>query len=74
MAFLGGACYDTTQENKKSKGGNLYIGGDAPITIQSMTNTKTSDVEATVNQIKALEEAGDMKSGCAGYGSCQGHR
>lgn len=46
------------RKTRKVKVGNLYIGGDAPITIQSMTNTKTSDVEATVNQIKALEEAG----------------
>ena len=38
--------------------GNLFIGGDAPITIQSMTNTKTSDVGATVKQIHALTEAG----------------
>jgi len=46
------------RKTRKVKVGNLYIGGDAPITIQSMTNTKTSDVEATVNQIKALEESG----------------
>lgn len=46
------------RKTRKVKVGNLYIGGDAPIIIQSMTNTKTSDVEATVNQIKALEEAG----------------
>lgn len=38
--------------------GDLTLGGGAPILIQSMTNTKTSDVEATVAQIKALQEAG----------------
>ena len=38
--------------------GDVAIGGDAPISIQSMTNTKTSDLEATVKQILALEEAG----------------
>ena len=38
--------------------GNRVIGGDNPILIQSMTNTKTQDVEATVAQIKALEVAG----------------
>ena len=38
--------------------GNRVIGGDNPILIQSMTNTKTQDVEATVAQIKALEAAG----------------
>src|ERR1700720_1566611 len=38
--------------------GNVPVGGDAPITVQSMTNTVTSDVEATVAQVRALEEAG----------------
>ena len=40
------------------KVGNKFIGGDNPILIQSMTNTKTKDVEATVNQILSLEELG----------------
>ena len=38
--------------------GNVVIGGEAPIAIQSMTNTKTWDVKATVEQIHRLEEAG----------------
>ena len=38
--------------------GNKVIGGGNPIMIQSMTNTKTEDVEATVNQIQKLEEVG----------------
>ena len=38
--------------------GDKIIGGGNPILIQSMTNTKTEDVEATVRQIKSLEEAG----------------
>lgn len=38
--------------------GNKKIGGGNPILIQSMTNTRTSDVKATVAQIKRLEEAG----------------
>lgn len=38
--------------------GNKVIGGDNPILIQSMTNTKTQDVAATVAQIKELEKAG----------------
>ncbi len=38
--------------------GNKVIGGGNPILIQSMTNTKTEDVESTVAQIKRLEEAG----------------
>lgn len=38
--------------------GHVAVGGDAPITVQSMTNTDTKDVKATVAQILALEEAG----------------
>jgi (E)-4-hydroxy-3-methylbut-2-enyl-diphosphate synthase len=38
--------------------GSVAVGGDAPITVQSMTNTLTHDVEATVAQIQALERAG----------------
>ncbi|WP_085907050.1 flavodoxin-dependent (E)-4-hydroxy-3-methylbut-2-enyl-diphosphate synthase [Kiloniella majae] len=38
--------------------GNVPVGGDAPITVQSMTNTLTTDVKATVEQIHAMEEAG----------------
>lgn len=45
-------------ETKVIKIGNCSIGGGNPIRIQSMTNTKTEDVAATVAQILALEEAG----------------
>src|ERR1700744_4067950 len=38
--------------------GPVAVGGDAPITVQSMTNTLTHDVKATVEQILALERAG----------------
>lgn len=38
--------------------GNVKIGGMAPVAVQSMTNTATQDVPATVSQIKRLEEAG----------------
>ncbi|WP_439106426.1 flavodoxin-dependent (E)-4-hydroxy-3-methylbut-2-enyl-diphosphate synthase [Congregibacter sp.] len=38
--------------------GNVPVGGDAPISVQSMTNTETCDVAATVGQIAALEAAG----------------
>ena len=38
--------------------GNVKVGGDAPITVQSMTKTDTRDVEATVRQIKGLEAVG----------------
>lgn len=43
---------------KKIRVGDLYIGGDAPITIQSMTKTDTRDWKATIDQIKELEEVG----------------
>ncbi len=45
--------------------GGVVIGGGKPIAIQSMTNTKTEDVKATVAQIKALEEAGCEIIRCA---------
>ncbi|KNC09796.1 4-hydroxy-3-methylbut-2-en-1-yl diphosphate synthase [Klebsiella sp. RIT-PI-d] len=38
--------------------GNVPVGGDAPISVQSMTNTSTCDVQATVNQILALQRVG----------------
>ena len=38
--------------------GNVYIGGTNPISIQTMTNTKTNNIKATINQIKLLENAG----------------
>ncbi len=46
------------QETRSVQVGPLVIGGDAPISIQSMTNTKTEDIEGTVAQILRLEEAG----------------
>lgn len=38
--------------------GEVPVGGDAPISVQSMTNTLTPDVQATIGQVRALEEAG----------------
>ena len=38
--------------------GNVPVGGDAPISVQTMTNTRTTDVAATVAQIRAAERAG----------------
>lgn len=38
--------------------GNVPVGGDAPITVQTMTNTLTPDVAATVAQIQAAADAG----------------
>ena len=43
---------------RKIKVGNIYIGGDHRVTVQSMTNTDTRDVKATINQIIKLQEAG----------------
>jgi (E)-4-hydroxy-3-methylbut-2-enyl-diphosphate synthase len=45
-------------KTRKIKVGNIYVGGDAPITVQSMTNTDTRDVASTVKQILSLEAAG----------------
>ena len=48
-------------ERRKSRQimvGDVPVGGDAPIAVQSMTNTPTDDTAATIAQIKALEEAG----------------
>lgn len=42
---------------KKIYIGNVAVGGDAPISVQSMTNTDTCDVDSTVSQIKSLEAA-----------------
>ncbi|NMB08450.1 MAG: flavodoxin-dependent (E)-4-hydroxy-3-methylbut-2-enyl-diphosphate synthase [Tissierellia bacterium] len=46
------------KETKKIMVGNVPVGGDSNITVQSMTNTVTKDVKNTVSQIKKLEEAG----------------
>ena len=40
--------------------GGVPIGGGAPVTIQSMTNTRTDDVEATLRQIRELAAAGKI--------------
>ena len=46
------------KKTKQISVGNVKIGGDALISIQSMTNTITEDVDATVNQINSLEDEG----------------
>ena len=46
------------RKTKKIKVGKLEVGGDAPISVQSMTNTLTTDVDATIKQINELAEAG----------------
>ena len=44
--------------SNRVKVGGLFIGGGSPVSVQSMTNTRTCDVEATSAQIRALEDAG----------------
>jgi (E)-4-hydroxy-3-methylbut-2-enyl-diphosphate synthase len=46
------------KETRQIHIGNVAIGGGAPISVQSMTNTKTTDTESTVAQINALQAAG----------------
>src|SRR5579864_2503798 len=46
------------RKSRKIYVGKVPVGGDAPITVQSMTNTLTNDVKATVEQVQALERAG----------------
>ncbi len=46
------------QETKPVRVGNVVVGGGAPIVVQSMTNTDTADVDATVAQVAALAQAG----------------
>ena len=46
------------KKTRKVKVGSVYVGGDAPVSIQSMTNTDTRDVEATLKQIRELYNAG----------------
>ena len=43
---------------KEIKVGNVKVGGNAPISVQSMTNTLTTDIKGTINQIHLLEDAG----------------
>ena len=46
------------RKTRKIKVGNVEVGGDAPISVQSMTNTLTTNVDATIKQINELTEAG----------------
>ena len=46
------------RRSRKIKVGNVFVGGDAPITVQTMTNTKTTDIDATLKQINSTVEAG----------------
>jgi len=46
------------RKTKKIKVGSVEVGGDAPISVQSMTNTLTTDIKATIKQINELKNAG----------------
>jgi (E)-4-hydroxy-3-methylbut-2-enyl-diphosphate synthase len=48
----------TRRQSRQIMVGNVPVGGDAPIAVQSMTNTNTLDVDATVEQIRRLETVG----------------
>ena len=48
----------TRRKSRKIKLGNIFVGGDAPITVQTMTNTLTTDIQATLDQINSTVEAG----------------
>jgi (E)-4-hydroxy-3-methylbut-2-enyl-diphosphate synthase len=48
----------TRRRTRRIQVGSVAVGGDAPISVQSMTNTETCDVPATVAQVRALEKAG----------------
>ncbi len=53
------------EKKKKIRIGDVMIGGGSPVAIQSMTNTKTEDAQATAAQIEALERAGCEIVRCA---------
>lgn len=46
------------RQSRQIRVGDVLVGGDAPITVQSMTNTLTSDADATIAQIMAMQDAG----------------
>ena len=46
------------RKSRKIMVGNVFVGGDAPISVQTMTNTLTTDINATLEQINLSSEAG----------------
>lgn len=50
--------YIQRRKSRQIMVGNVPVGGDAPVAVQSMTNTSTTDVEATVRQIESLQNVG----------------
>ena len=64
------------RRSRKIHVGKVAVGGDAPITVQSMTNTLTTDIAATIAQVQALEEAGAdiVRISCPDEGSTRALR
>ena len=46
------------RKTKEIKVGDISVGGNSVISVQSMTNTLTTDIKATINQINSLDDAG----------------
>src|SRR5256885_4566362 len=46
------------RKSRKIRVGSVEVGGDAPISVQTMTNTVTADVRGTIDQVRRMEEAG----------------
>tara|TARA_B100001939_G_scaffold29126_1_gene23093 strand:+ start:735 stop:896 length:162 start_codon:yes stop_codon:yes gene_type:complete len=44
------------KKTKQIKVGNVLVGGDAPVSVQTMTNTLTHDIDATLEQINLIEK------------------
>src|SRR6476620_10774644 len=44
--------------SRKIRVGSVEVGGDAPISVQTMTNTVTADVQGTIDQVRRMEDAG----------------
>jgi len=61
------------RKSRQIRVGKVLVGGDAPITVQSMTNTLTTDAKATLKQIEALTKAGAdiVRVSCPDEGSTQ---
>jgi (E)-4-hydroxy-3-methylbut-2-enyl-diphosphate synthase len=55
---MGCDCRDKVRKTRKVKVGRFSIGGNSPVSVQSMCNTDTRDLKATVDQIRRLEDAG----------------
>ncbi|OGR64900.1 MAG: 4-hydroxy-3-methylbut-2-en-1-yl diphosphate synthase [Elusimicrobia bacterium GWB2_63_22] len=52
------SCHGKTRKTRKVKVGRFSIGGSSPVSVQSMCNTDTRDVKATVDQVRRLQDAG----------------